>query len=294
MALLANGAQISIVGGTPARIPRLSSLRISGCKPATGPIVVTQSESLQYSVVVPFFNESENAPALLSEITEVMRGIGAEYEIVLVDDGSTDATQAILAGYVSRHPEGRLLALVTNRGQAAALYAGLKAARAPIVITMDGDGQNDPHDIPALLRELTRADMVVGVRTVRHDAWLRRTMSRVANRVRQRILRDGVDDSGCALKVFKREIVDALVPIRTLYSFLPAMAVAGGFAVVQRPVAHRSRTAGKSSYGLRAFLWRPILDTAGMWWFTRRCFPVRGLVAKTGDGAERGIAGRSG
>jgi glycosyltransferase involved in cell wall biosynthesis len=224
---------------------------------------------------VPFFNESASAPALLSEITEVMQAIAVPYEVILVNDGSTDATQAVLVGYVDQHSECRMLDLVTNRGQAAALYAGLRAARAPIVITMDGDGQNDPHDIPALLRALSGVDMVVGVRVDRRDGWLRRTMSRVANHLRRHILRDGVDDSGCALKAFRQEVVGALLPIRTLYSFLPAMAVAAGFKVVQHPVSHRPRTAGRSSYGLRRFLWRPILDTLGMWWFVHRSFPVR-------------------
>jgi glycosyltransferase involved in cell wall biosynthesis len=236
------------------------------------------TENPQYSVVVPFFDEAANASALLSEIAEVMQGIGAPYEVILVNDGSADATATILADCASSRPGWKLLDLARNRGQAVALYAGLRAASAPVVITMDGDGQNDPHDIPLLLRGLGEADMVVGVRVDRHDGWARRTMSRVANRLRQRILRDGMDDSGCALKAFRREIVDALLPIRTLYSFLPAMAVAAGFKVAQCPVAHRSRAGGRSSYGVRVFLWRPILDTFGLWWYSRRSFP-RGELA---------------
>jgi len=235
----------------------------------------------QYSVVVPFFNEAANAAALLFEIEGVMQRIGATYEVILVNDGSTDATATILADYASRHPGFQLLELARNRGQAVALYAGLRAASAPIVITMDGDGQNDPHDIPLLLRGLPAADMVVGVRVDRHDGLARRAMSRVANRLRQRLLRDGMDDSGCALKAFRREIVGTLLSIRTLYSFLPAMAVAAGFTVVQFPVSHRPRNGGRSSYGVGAFLWRPILDTVGLWWYTRRCFPLAELAAKT-------------
>jgi len=259
---------------TIARTPlpdALEALRDAAIEP---PAAVA-GKGPEYSVVVPFFNESACAGALLSEITEVMQRLAAPYEVILVNDGSTDTTQAVLGRYAEQHRECRVLQLVHNRGQAAALYAGLKVASAPIVITMDGDGQNDPHDIPALLGELPAADMVVGIRVDRRDTWLRRTMSRVANRVRQRILRDGMDDSGCALKAFRLEVVAALLPIGTLYSFIPAMAVAAGFKVVQHPVAHRPRSAGESSYGLRRFLWRPILDTAGMWWFARRSFPVR-------------------
>jgi dolichol-phosphate mannosyltransferase len=239
-----------------------------------------------YSVVIPFFNEAACAHALLVEITEVMQQLPAAYEVILVNDGSTDSTREVLSAYVDEHHQCRLLDLAKNRGQGAALYAGLAVARGAIVITMDGDGQNDPHDIPALLEALSDVDMVVGVRADRRDSWSRRTMSRVANGVRQRILRDGMDDSGCALKAFRREVFAALLPIQTLYSFIPAMAVAAGFKVVQRRVAHRSRTAGQSSYGLRRFLWRPVLDTAGMWWFARRSFPVRARRAGAPPGED--------
>jgi dolichol-phosphate mannosyltransferase len=137
---------------------------------------------------------------------------------------------------------------------------------------MDGDGQNDPADIATLCGALGEVDMIVGIRAERSDSWLRRRMSRVANAVRGLVLRDGVRDSGCALKVFRREVVESFIPIRTLYSFMPALAVAGGHRVAQRQVRHRPRRAGKSSYGLRVMLWRPFLDLLGVWWFTRRRF----------------------
>ncbi len=251
------------------------------------------TEDPQYSVVVPFFNEAASAVSLVSEITEVMQELARKYEVILVNDGSTDATATILGDYAARHPAFKLLDLVCNRGQAVALYAGLRAASGRIVITMDGDGQNAPHDIPRLLEGLRAADMVVGVRVDRHDGWARRAMSRVANRVRQRILRDGIDDSGCGLKAFRREVVGALLPIRTLYSFLPAMAVAAGFTVAQCPVAHRSRVGGLSSYGVRTFLWRPILDTIGLWWYSRRCFPLGELAVKNTAEVGRAPAQRA-
>ena len=234
-----------------------------------------------YSVVVPFFNEAANAASLLDEIEEVMQTIATTFEVILVDDGSTDETALILAEHASKHPFTKLIELAHNRGQAVALSAGLRAATAPIVITMDGDGQNDPHDIPLLLRALPAADMVVGMRVGRQDSWLRLAMSRLANQLRQRILRDGMDDSGCALKAFRREIIATLLPIRTLYSFLPAMAVAAGFKVAQCPVAHRPRLGGQSSYGVAVFLWRPLLDTLGLWWYLRRSFPLTAMTAKT-------------
>lgn len=226
----------------------------------------------EYSVVIPFYNEAANAAALLAEVDATMQGLRGGYEVLMVNDGSSDNTAGILARFAADHPQYQLLSLVPNRGQASALYHGLKAAAAPLVITMDGDGQNCPADIPALLAGLGDADMIVGIRQDRQDTWLRRKISRLANAVRSRILGDGVSDSGCALKVFRREVVASFIPIRTLYSFMPAMAVAAGFRVVEAPVTHRARGGGKSNYGLQVFLWRPVLDLLGVWWFSQRRF----------------------
>jgi dolichol-phosphate mannosyltransferase len=225
-----------------------------------------------YSVVVPFYNEAANAGALLAEIDATMKSLGGRYEVLMVNDGSKDDTGAILARFAADHPECRLLDLSPNRGQAGALYHGLKAAQAPLIITMDGDGQNCPADIPGLRAGLGAADMIVGVRQHRQDSWLRRKISRLANAVRSRILGDGMSDSGCALKVFRKEVVSSFIPIRTLYSFMPAMAVAAGFKVIETPVTHRPRGGGQSSYGLQVFLWRPVLDLLGVWWFSQRRF----------------------
>lgn len=229
----------------------------------------------KFSVVVPFFNEAENAAALLAEIDQAMRGLGEPWELLMVNDGSRDATGEILAAAAAAHPGWRYLLLPRNRGQAAALDAGLQRARGAYVVTMDGDGQNDPADIPALVARLPGADMVVGIRVGRRDSWLRRAMSRFANAIRGRMLDDRMRDSGCALKVFRREVVSALLPLKTLYSFMPAMARAGGFTLAEVPVNHRQRRAGKSSYGFVAFLWRPALDLLGMWWYRSRTFARR-------------------
>lgn len=226
------------------------------------------------SVVIPFYNEEQCAAFVLDEVRATLDPLGLSYEVVAVDDGSSDGTAFALAALAHDDARFRVLRWERNRGQAAALYWGLRAARAPVVVTMDGDGQNDPSEIPALLSSFDGADMVVGVRLTRRDSWLRRRMSRLANAVRGRLLRDHVRDSGCALKVFRREVIDSLIPIRTLYSFMPAMAVAAGFCVVQREVRHRPRRGGTSSYGLWKFLWRPLLDLLGMWWFSRRRFTL--------------------
>lgn len=226
------------------------------------------------SVVIPFYDEEQCAAFVLDEVRATLDPLGLSYEVVAVDDGSSDGTAVALAASARDDPRFRILRWEPNRGQAAALYWGLRAARAPVVVTMDGDGQNDPAEIPALLSDLDEADMVVGIRLARRDSWLRRRMSRLANAVRGRLLRDDMRDSGCALKVFRREVIESLIPIRTLYSFMPAMAVAAGFRVVQREVRHRPRRGGRSSYGLWKFLWRPLLDLLGMWWFSRRRFTL--------------------
>lgn len=231
----------------------------------------------RYSVVVPFFDEEANAPSLLAEIEATMDALAAPWELLMVDDGSRDGTGSQLAAAAARRPELRHMRLPVNRGQAVALDAGLRRARGEILITLDGDGQNDPADIPALLARLESADMVTGIRVGRQDSWLRKAMSRLANAVRGRLLGDGMQDSGCALKVFRAEVVDSFLPMRTLYSFMPALARAGGFRLAEHPVRHRPRGGGRSSYGLGAFLWRPALDLLGVWWLRHRTFARRGV-----------------
>jgi glycosyltransferase involved in cell wall biosynthesis len=256
----------------------------------TGPV---GPDAPDLSVVIPFYNEEASAAFVLDELRAALEPLGPRYEVVAVDDGSGDGTLLALGIAAGRDSRFRILHWEPNRGQAAALYWGLRQARAPIVVTMDGDGQNDPADIPGLLADLEGADMVVGIRADRRDSWLRRRMSRLANAVRGRLLRDHVRDSGCALKAFRSEVIESFIALRTLYSFMPALAVAAGFVVRQRTVHHRPRTAGTSSYGLWKFLWRPFVDLLGMWWFTRRRFELpRTAVAVSGGGEPcRSLAG---
>jgi dolichol-phosphate mannosyltransferase len=228
----------------------------------------------QISIVVPFFNEQENVAPLLTEIRAVCSAIGQTYEGIFVNDGSTDRTGQSLNEAAKNWPEARTFHFCRNHGQGAALFFGMKQAKAKVVVTLDGDGQNDPADIPKLLSELKACDMVAGVRARRKDSWLRLAMSKLANAVRARLLGDGLRDTGCALKAFRREVVDSFIPIRTLYSFMGAMAVAAGFRLRQVEVTHRPRTRGVSKYGLSVFWWKPLVDMAGILWFSRRCFPT--------------------
>jgi len=227
-----------------------------------------------YSVVVPVFNEAEALAKLAAEIIDVMDSLGGRYECTFVDDGSTDATAELLKELVSRPGSAiRCIRFTSNRGQGAALYTGLCQARGELIITLDGDGQNCPADIPLLIDELERrqVDLICGFRRERHDSALRKVMSRLANAVRSRFLKDTVRDAGCALRVMRRSVLPALLPLKTLYSFLPALVVAGGFRVGEYPVRHRARHGGASSYGLRAFMWRPFIDMLGVKWYQMRC-----------------------
>jgi glycosyltransferase involved in cell wall biosynthesis len=231
-------------------------------------------------LVIPFYNEAESIQTVLNEACAAMQALGCEHEVIAVDDGSKDATRQLAQTLEAQWPSLRVLAFDKNRGQAAALMDGLRAARGEVLITMDGDGQNDPANIAALLERLAvgDADMIATVRANRKDGWLRRRMSRIANGVRQRFLHDGVTDSGCALKVFRRDVFSAFIPIRTLYSFIPALAVAAGYRVAEMSVNHRARETGISKYGLGVMLWRPLVDMVGIRWFARRrfedCAPV--------------------
>ena len=238
-----------------------------------------------FAVVVPFFNERSNVEAVCLELKAVVEKELPGCEIVLVDDGSSDGTAAALDDLARHWPNCRVYHLEENQGQSAALLFGFGKTTAPFIVTMDGDGQNDPHDIPKLLARLDEADMVIGARVSRQDSWARRVVSRIANRIRSRWLGDGVSDAGCALKIFRREVTNAFIPIRTLYSFMPALAVAGGFRVVEVPVAHRPREHGNSRYTLRSFLFLPIVDFVGLAWFKkRRCKARSSREAKGGDG----------
>jgi dolichol-phosphate mannosyltransferase len=227
----------------------------------------------EISGVVPFYNEAEVAGGVIDELIGCMNQLGRTFEIVLVDDGSSDETSEVLMLAQQRWRSCRVLRHPRNLGQAAALWNGLHAARGSILFTLDGDGQNDPGDLPALLKRLEDADMVIGFRANRQDSQLRIAMSRIANAIRRYWLRDNMRDTGCALRVFRREVLQSLLPIRTLYSFIPAFAVGAGYRVVECPVAHRARAAGVSKYGLWIMLWRPFVDMIAVGWLMRRRLP---------------------
>jgi len=217
------------------------------------------------SVVVPMFNEEESVPILQAEISAALAGV--DHEIIFVDDGSTDRTvERITAG-----PRVHVLRFPRNAGQSAAMYAGLHAANGATVVLLDGDLQNDPADIPKLLREIEQgADLVCGYRAVRKDTTVKRLTSRVANFVRSRFTKDGVRDTGCTLKAMRRECVEALVPFKGMHRFIPALIKGAGYSLVEMPVNHRPRKFGQSKYGLGNRAVRATVDMFGVRWLLSR------------------------
>jgi len=225
----------------------------------------------QYSVVVPFYNEAENLPPLIEQIDEMLAQLQGPAEIVLVNDGSTD--QFARPAMSPRFPI-RWIDLDKNSGQSAALFFGLQSAKGQWIITLDADLQNDPADVPKLLRHAVheKLDLVTGVRIHRQDTWKRRFHSRIANAVRSRLLNDHCSDTGCSLKVMKRALAQRLPAWNGMHRFMPAFAVACGFRVGQMPVAHRARYSGESKVRTARRAWKATVDLLGMLWLTRRQF----------------------
>lgn len=227
----------------------------------------------QLSVVVPVFNERDNIPPLLAEIAAALRG-KADFEIVYVDDDSSDDSVAVLAAEKAKYPELRIVRHLTRSGQSTAVWNGVHAARSPWIATLDGDGQNDPADIPKLLAERDKAQpnvrLFAGWRTTRRDSFNKRISSKVANAVRSRMLKDSTPDTGCGLKLFDRDVFMRLPYFDHMHRYLPALVKRAGFQSTSVPVGHRPRTAGTSKYGMLDRLWVGIADLRGVAWLMRR------------------------
>lgn len=225
------------------------------------------------SVVIPVYNEVENIEPLLRETLAATSG-WEDAEVIFVDDGSTDGTGERIAALASEHSAVRLVRHRSNAGQSAAILSGVRAARFDWIVTLDGDGQNDPEDILTLVGTRDAAantpTLVAGVRRGRRDTWLRRMSSRAANAVRRRILRDGATDTGCGLKLFRRDCFLGLPRFDHMHRFLPALFQRDGGSVLTVAVRHRARLRGTSKYGVRNRLWVGVVDLLGVVWLQRR------------------------
>jgi glycosyltransferase involved in cell wall biosynthesis len=222
------------------------------------------------SVVVPAFNEAPNLPALVQEVEDAVSSLGDPWELVVVDDGSTDDSPALLRDLQARHPSLRVVRFARNAGQSAAFLAGFEAARGEVVVTLDADLQNNPADIPELVRRLEGHEAVLGVRRRRRDAALRRVSSRIANAVRRGVTGDGLSDVGCSLKAFRREALRDLPRFNGVHRFFGTLLVWRGCRIVEVPVDHRPRRAGEAKYNVRNRAFRTLLDLLAMRWLRSR------------------------
>jgi dolichol-phosphate mannosyltransferase len=228
----------------------------------------------EISLVIPVYNEEPNLPPLAGEIRQAMRTLGRPYEVLLVDDGSTDGSLATMIRLASGDPAVRVIRQARNAGQSAALEAGFRHARGEIVVTLDADLQNDPADIPLLLARLEDAkgacDVVCGVRVSRRDGWVRRLSSGIANAVRNRLTHESVADVGCTLRACRAEYLRRIPVWKGMHRFLPTLLRMEGARIAEVGVSHRPRQFGKPKYNIRNRIWRASTDLLGVRWLQAR------------------------
>lgn len=229
--------------------------------------------ALPVSIVIPVYNEEQNLPRLFDEIAAAMRPFARAWEVVFVDDGSTDASLAVLKSLAGANPEVRYLAFTRNRGQSAAFCAGFDQASHPIVVTLDADLQNDPADIPAMLALFDQGyGMAIGWRKKRQDTWSKRIGSKIGNAIRNRITRESVRDTGCSLKVMRRDLLLRIPRFKGMHRYLPTLMKLEGASVAEMPVNHRERHAGVSKYSNWQRALVGIRDLLGVRWLQDRHF----------------------
>ena len=227
----------------------------------------------ELSVVIPVHDEEDSLEPLHRELDAILPPPAERCEILFVDDGSADQSLSRLRLLAQKDPRVRVFHAPRCRGQSAALATGFRAARGEIIVTLDADLQNDPADIPRLLAELERADVVSGVRVGRRDSRLRLLSSRIANAVRNWATGDAIRDVGCSLRAMRRRYVIRIWPFRGMHRFLPTLLRMQGARLAEIDVAHRPRRYGQSSYGVHNRLWAGIADLLGVCWMQRRALP---------------------
>ena len=244
------------------------------------------------SVVFPVFNEEENVPILLGEIASALKGTPWSWEVIAVDDGSSDGSLQALQKLQPQYPSLRIITFEKNSGQTAALDAGWRAARGTYVVSLDADLQNDPADIPPMMRRLQEGgnDMVIGVRVNRHDTWSRRMQSKIGNGVRNWITGDRITDTGCSLKLVRREAVQGLQLYTGMHRFLPTLVRLQGYKVIEMPVNHRARKFGVSKYGAMNRAFRGLADCLAVRWMSKRIlrYRVRQEIPASQEGGNAG------
>jgi len=228
------------------------------------------TKKIDISIVAPVYNEEENLPILVSQLVDVLNPLGKSYEMIFVDDASTDGSRSILKEMIPRVPQIRILGFKKNCGETAAGAAGLKAARGDVVITIDADLQNDPKDIPMLLGYLGDYDMVTGWRQKRDDSWVKRVTSKIANRIRNTLSGETIRDSGCTYRAYKRECLENIKLYKGMHRFMPTLVKTEGFRVIEVPIAHHPRQFGVSKYTTWNRMWRAFVDLLAVRWMKSR------------------------
>lgn len=228
------------------------------------------SMSLEYSVVIPIKDEQENIAELIEELEPVMNSIGKPWELICIDDGSTDQSLLILQDFCKRKTYMRLIVFTKNYGQSSAFTAGFEAAHGKFVITLDADRQNDPTDIPKLIATIGECDLVVGWRVHRKDPLQKKVISRFSNWVRSRLCKDGIHDTGCSLKIYRRESLRKIKMYKGMHRFLPALFIIEGLRVKEVPVKHRERIKGSTKYHFFNRSLGPIVDMFMVRWMRSR------------------------
>ena len=227
-------------------------------------------EYVEISVVVPVYNEEGNLPVLIPALVEVLKNLGRSYEMIFVDDGSSDESRRILKEMASEHASLRILRFKENRGLSTALVAGMREARGEIIVTLDSDLQNDPADIPRLLEYLDRYDMATGWRQKREDKWLKKISSKIGNAVRNWVSGENIQDSACTLRAFKKECIQEIPVFNGMHRFFSTLVKMRGFGIIEVPVAHHPRRFGKSKYNIRNRMVRSFIDLLAVRWMKRR------------------------
>jgi glycosyltransferase involved in cell wall biosynthesis len=229
----------------------------------------------ELSVVIPAYDERENLPPLLDELRAALAATGRTWELLLIDDGSTDGSGEWIDAEAARDPRVIAIHLDRNSGQSAALATGFARAGGDVVVTLDADLQNDPADLPRLLAALDGFDVVSGIRQKRQDSWVRLVSSRIANATRRAWIGDSVTDIGCSFKAYRRPALDGLPMFNGVHRFLPALCVMRGARLVEVPLTHRPRRAGVSKYGVTNRLGRGFYDLIGVRWLRSRLLRAR-------------------
>jgi dolichol-phosphate mannosyltransferase len=227
-------------------------------------------DAVELSLVIPAFNEEQSIEACIREANEVLSGTGKRYEIIVVDDGSSDGTFAVLRALKESVPGLRAVRFSANRGQTTAMAAGFEHARGETVVTMDADMQNDPADIPRLLEKMDEWDVVCGFRVGRRDDFVRKASSLIANAIRNRLTHDSIRDVGCTLRAYRLEHLRRIKLFEGMHRFLPTLLRLEGARVVEVPVSHRPRLGGKNKYGIRNRLFKAVRDLYAVRWMQSR------------------------